>query len=204
MSNESDINPADAPPEAANEDLPPTTDQLMQAATARIAELEAEAAEMKDRWMRAEAETANVRARAQREINETRQYAVQKFAQDVVEAAENLQRGIDSLPAATDGESGIIARLREGLAGIERNFLAILERNGIQRQDPTGTAFDPNLHQAMGEEETAAHSPGTVVRAWTPAWTLNGRLLRPAMVVVAKAPPGEIGGDGAARLDTTA
>src|SRR5215469_3620186 len=90
MSNETDFNPAEAPPEAANEDLPPTTDQLMQAATARIAALEAEAAEMKDRWMRAEAETANVRARAQREINETRQYAVQKFAQDVVEAAENL------------------------------------------------------------------------------------------------------------------
>ena len=70
----------------------------MQAATARIAELEAELAEMRDRWMRAEAETANVRARAQREVNETRQYAVQKFAQDVVEAAENLRRGLESLP----------------------------------------------------------------------------------------------------------
>lgn len=204
MSNETDFNPAEVPPAPANEDTPPTTDQLMQAATARIAALEAEAAEMKDRWMRAEAETANVRARAQREINETRQYAVQKFAQDVVEAAENLRRGIDSLPAAGDGEPEVIARLREGLAGIERNFLAILERNGIQRQDPTGTPFDPNLHQAMGEEESAAHSPGTVVRAWTPAWTLNGRLLRPAMVVVAKPPPGEIAEGGAARLDTTA
>lgn len=204
MSNETDINPAEMPPEPANEDPPPSPEQLMQAATARIGELEAEAAEMKDRWMRAEAETANVRARAQREINETRQYAVQKFAQDVVEAAENLQRGIDSLPAAADGESEIIARLREGLEGIERNFLAILERNGIRRQDPTGSAFDPNLHQAMGEEESAAHAPGTVVRAWTPAWTLNGRLLRPAMVVVAKSPPGEIAEGGAARLDTTA
>ena len=204
MSNETEINPAEAPPEPANEDTPPSAEQLMQAATARIAELEAEAAEMKDRWVRAEAETANVRARAQREVNETRQYAVQKFAQDVVEAAENLRRGIDSLPAAGDGEPEIVARLREGLAGIERNFVAILERNGIQRQDPTGTPFDPNLHQAMGEEESAAHSPGTVVRAWTPAWTLHGRLLRPAMVVVAKAPPGEIAEGGAARLDTTA
>ena len=70
----------------------------MQAATARIAELEAELPEMKDRWMRAEAEMANVRARAKREVDETRQYAVQKFAQDVVEAAENLRRGLDSLP----------------------------------------------------------------------------------------------------------
>ena len=77
----------------------------MQAATARIAELEAELQEMKDRWMRAEAETANVRARSHREVNETRQYAVQKFAQDVVEAADNLHRGIESLPPPTGAAS---------------------------------------------------------------------------------------------------
>ena len=125
-------------------------------------------------------------------MNETRQYAVQKFAQDVVEAAENLHRGLDSLPPPAAGEPEIVARLREGLDGIERNFLNILERNGIKREDPTGTPFDPNLHQAMAEQESAAHAPGSVMHAWTPAWTLNGRLLRPAMVVVAKAPPGEI------------
>ncbi len=177
----------------------------MQAAAARIAELEAELAEMKDRWMRAEAETANVRARSHREVNETRQYAVQKFAQDVVEAADNLHRGLESLPPPAHGEPAIVASLREGLEGIERNFLAILERNGIKREDPTGTQFDPNLHQAMAEQESAAHPAGSVMHAWTPAWTLNGRLLRPAMVVVAKAPPGEIASiSGAAKLDTTA
>ena len=133
-----------------------------------------------------------MRARAHREVNETRQYAVQKFAQDVVEAADNLRRGLDSLPAPAAGEPEIVTRLREGLDGIERNFLNILERNGIKREDPTGTPFDPNLHQAMAEQESAAHAPGSVMHAWTPAWTLNGRLLRPAMVVVAKAPPGEI------------
>ena len=129
-------------------------------------------------------------------MNETRQYAVQKFAQDVVEAADNLHRGLDSLPPAAEGEPEIVARLREGLEGIERNFLGILERNGIKREDPTGAPFDPNLHQAMAEQESAAHPPGSVMHAWTPAWTLNGRLLRPAMVVVAKAPPGEIAGVG--------
>jgi molecular chaperone GrpE len=174
----------------------------MQAATARIAELEAELAETKDRWMRAEAETANVRARAHREVNETRQYAVQKFAQDVVEAADNLRRGLESLPAREHGEPEIVTRLREGLEGIERNFLAILERNGVKREDPTGAPFDPNLHQAMAEQESAAHVPGSVMHAWTPAWTLHGRLIRPAMVVVAKAPPEEIA--NAAKLDTTA
>ncbi len=206
MSNETEAMKNDPSVNPAAEDAPQTPEQLMQAATARIAELEAELAEMKDRWMRAEAETANVRARAHREVNETRQYAVQKFATDIVEAAENLRRGLDSLPPSADGEPEIVARLREGLEGIERNFVAILERNGIRKEDPTGTPFDPNLHQAMAEQESVVHAPGTVMQAWTPAWTLNGRLLRPAMVVVAKAPPGEIAAaaGGGAKLDTTA
>ena len=201
MSNETEpMKPAnDATPPA---ETPPSPEELMQAATARIAELEAEAQEMKDRWMRAEAETANVRARSHREVNETRQYAVQKFAQDVVEAADNLRRGLESLPGQEKDEPEIVTKLREGLEGIERNFLAILERNGVKREDPTGAPFDPNLHQAMAEQESAAHTPGSVMHAWTPAWTLHGRLLRPAMVVVAKAPPEEIGANG--KLNTTA
>jgi molecular chaperone GrpE len=175
--------------------VPETPEQLMQAASARIAELEGELAEMKDRWVRAEAETANVRARTRREVDETRQYAVQKFAADVVEAAENLRRGLEAVPAAAEGEPEIVTRLRDGFAGVERSFLTLLERNGIKREDPTGQKFDPNLHQAMAEQESAAHPPGTVMHAWTQGWTLHGRLLRPAMVVVAKAPPEEIGAD---------
>ena len=196
MSNTTD--PMNSDPRPANNnaspELPQTPEQVMQAATARIAELEAELAEMKERWLRAEAETANVRARSHREVNETRQYAVQKFAQDVVEAADNLHRGLDSLPAGAEGEPEIVTRLREGLDGIERNFLNILERNGIKREDPTGAPFDPNLHQAMAEQESETHAPGTVIQAWSKAWTLNGRLLRPAMVVVAKAPTSELAG----------
>ena len=201
-----------APDPAAAADVPQTPEQLMQAASARIAELEAELAEMKDRWVRAEAETANVRARTRREVDETRQYAVQKFAADVAEAAENLQprASMPSRPPAA-GEPEIVGQLREGFAGVERSFLALLERNGIMREDPTGARFDPNLHQAMAEQESAAHPPGTVIQAWTQGWTLNGRLLRPAMVVVAKAPPEEIaaapaGADGTASrgaVDTT-
>lgn len=204
MSNEPDPTNPDPPANSndATSDVSHTPEQLMQAATARIAELEAELQEMKDRWVRSEAEMANVRARAHREVNETRQYAVQKFAQDVVEAADNLQRGLTSLPAVTEGEPAIVTKLREGLDGIERNFISILERNGIKREDPTGTPFDPNLHQAMAEQESAVHEPGSVLQAWTPAWTLHGRLLRPAMVVVAKAPPAEL--TGSAQLKTTA
>jgi molecular chaperone GrpE len=202
MSNETETTKS-GPAANNNAALPQTPEQLMQAATSRIAELDAELAEMKDRWMRAEAEMANVRARAQREVSETRQYAVQKFAHDVVEAAENLHRGLASLPPSAPDEPEIVTRLREGLEGIERNFLNILERNGVKREDPTGAPFDPNLHQAMSEEESAAHVPGSVMHAWTPSWTLHGRLLRPAMVVVAKAPPGELAAP-AGKLNTTA
>ena len=113
---------------------------------------------------------------------------MQKFAKDVVEAADNLRRGLDSIPPAQDGEPEIVGKLRDGFAGIERSFVALLDRNGIKTTDPTGAVFDPNLHQAMAEQESAEHPPGTVLQAWTASWTLNGRLLRPAMVVVAKAP----------------
>ena len=195
--------PSDPPADAANQNTALSPEDLMQAATARVAALEAEVAELKDRWMRSEAEIANVRARARREVDETRQYAVQKFATDVVEAAENLRRGIDSLPPAEPGQPEIVSKLREGLDGIERNFLSLLERNGIRREDPTGAPFDPNLHQAMAEQQSDAHTPGTVMHAWTPAWTLHGRLLRPAMVVVAKAPPAELAASGA-NLNTRA
>jgi len=169
--------------EAAGEPIDPV---------ARIAALEAEVADLRERWMRAEAEIANVRNRARREVDETRQYAVQKFGRDVVEAAENLKRGIDSMPPARDGEPEMVAKMRDGFAGVERSFIALLERNGIRREDPTGATFDPNLHQAMAEQESAEHPTGTVIQAWTPAWTLNGRLLRPAMVVVSRAPAAEL------------
>ena len=154
----------------------------------RMAALEAELAEVRDRWMRAEAEVANVRARAKRDVEEARQYAVQRFATDVVEAAENLRRGLDSLPPPTTAEPEIVRRLRDGLHGIERNFVAVLARSGVEMEDPTGTPFNPDRHQAMAEQDTHGHPPGTVLQAYTPAWTLNGRLLRPAMVVVAKTP----------------
>ena len=180
---------------------PESPEEIMAAATARIAELEAERDEYREKWMRAEAETQNVRHRAKRDVDETRQYAVQKFARDVAEAAENIKRGLDAIPARTDSEPELVGKLREGFEGVERSFIALLERNGVVRTDPTGAPFDPNLHQAMSELETDAHPPGTVVQAWTLAWTLNGRILRPAMVVVAKAPPGAL--PQPPKLDTT-
>jgi molecular chaperone GrpE len=174
-------------PEAAEPAAPAETAPELDDA-ARIAALEAELQDTKDKWLRAQAEMANLRARTKREVEEARLYAVQKFARDVVEAAENLRRGIDSLPKRTDSEPEIITKLRDGFEGIERSFVSLLERNGIARLDPTGAAFDANFHQAMAEQPSTEHPPGTILTAWSQTWTLNGRLLRPAMVVVAKTP----------------
>ena len=184
---------------AGSPSAPATPEERLRDATERIAALEAERDEFKDRWMRAEAETANVRARGRREAEDARQYAAQSFARDMAEAAENMRRGLASLPPPRPGEPETLARLREGFAGIERSFLATLERNGVTREDPTGQQFDPNRHQAMAEQPSDEVAPGTVLQAWSSAWLLNGRLLKPAMVVVAKAPEG-----AAAGLDTTA
>ncbi|WP_428390442.1 nucleotide exchange factor GrpE [Lichenicoccus sp.] len=190
MSEQQNVQGSEAEPEAPDNVIEAATQEtVMQAAAGRIRELEAALEEMRDRWVRAEAETQNVRTRARREADDARQYAVQKFARDVVEAAENLRRGIASLPPPTDDDSPVLVKLREGFESVERSFLGVLERNGITGADPTGAVFDANLHQAMAEQPSAEHPPGTVIQAWTSAWTLNGRLLKPAMVVVAKAAP---------------
>jgi molecular chaperone GrpE len=158
----------------------------------RIAALEAEVAQFRDRWMRAEAETQNQRARSERQIADARNYAIQKFARDVVEAAENLRRGLDALPPPAPDENELLAKLRGGFESVERSFLGILERNGVVRRDVQGEPFDPEFHQAMAEQPAAGDAvPGTVLQAWSPAWTLNGRLLKPAMVVVAAGRPAE-------------
>jgi molecular chaperone GrpE len=185
---------------AAGDERAPETagpEETMRAAADRIGELEASLNDMRERWLRSEAEVQNVRTRAKRDVDDARQYAVQKFARDVVEAAENLRRGLSSLPPASPDEDPIVGKLRDGFEGVERSFIGILERNGITATDPTGEKFDANLHQAMAEQPSDTHPPGTVVAAWTKAWTLNGRLLKPAMVVVAK-------GEAAPGLDTTA
>lgn len=163
----------------------PTTPETAPSPEARVAELEAEVAAAKDRWLRAEAEMQNLRARSQREVQDARNYAVQKFASDMAEAAENFRRALDAIPKSDDPESPV-GKLRGGVEGMERAFVAALERHGVKRVEAQGQPFDPELHQAMAEQPAPEGvEPGTVIQAWSSAWTLNGRLLRPAMVVVA-------------------
>ncbi len=175
----------------------PTQDQQPQADTEvepvrpdqpGVASLSTQLAEMRERWMRSEAELANVRTRARRDVEDARNFGVQKFAGDMVEAAENLNRGLGSLPAATPDEPKSLSGLRSGLIEIERGFLGALERHGVKKEDPTGAIFTPTVHQAIGQREASNQPAGTVAQAISPIWTLNGRLLRPAVVLVATMP----------------
>jgi molecular chaperone GrpE len=151
----------------------------------RIAALEAELAESQDRLLRALAETENTRRRAQRERADAEKYSVGRFAEGLLSVADNLRRALDSLPESEAPDD----RTRSLLAGVEateRELLAAFERQGLKRIDPMGEKFDHNFHQAVFEAENSGRPAGTVVEVLQPGYVLHDRLLRPAMVGVAK------------------
>jgi molecular chaperone GrpE len=154
---------------------------------ARVEMLEAELADHKERLLRALAETENTRRRAQRERDDATKYAITGFAKDLLSAADNLRRALDSLPEAevTDERT---RSLLAGVAATERELLSVFERHGIRRLDPRGERFDHNFHQAIFEAERADQPTGTIVEVLQPGYVLQDRLLRPAMVGVSKQP----------------
>jgi molecular chaperone GrpE len=153
----------------------------------RVAALEAELADTKDRLLRALAETENVRRRAQREREDTQKYAVSGFARDLLATADNLRRALDSVPEA-EIKDARLRSLLDGVAATERELLSVFERHCIRRIDPKGERFDHNFHQAVFEAERPDAPAGTVIEVLQPGYVLHDRLLRPAMVGVAKAP----------------
>ena len=154
---------------------------------ARVAALEGELAEQKDRLLRALAETENIRRRAQRERDDAAKYAITGFAKDLLSAADNLRRALDSLPEAQIADDRTRSLLA-GVAATERELLSVFERHGLRRIDPKGERFDHNFHQAIFEVERPDQPPGTVVEVLQPGYLLHDRLLRPAMVGVSKQP----------------
>lgn len=154
---------------------------------ARVAVLEAELAEHKDRLLRALAEAENTRRRAQRERDDATKYAISGFAKELLSAADNLRRALASLPEAEVGDERTRSLLA-GVAATERELLSVFERHGIRRIDPLGERFDHNLHQAIFEVEHGDRPPGTIVEVLQPGYLLHDRLLRPAMVGIAKSP----------------
>ncbi|SMC98478.1 molecular chaperone GrpE [Fulvimarina manganoxydans] len=156
----------------------------------RIAELEAENADVKDRLLRLAADMENLRRRTEREVKDARTYAVTSFAREMLSVADNLRRAIDAVPdeARESGDSGMTS-LIEGVEMTERGLLASLEKNGVKKLEPEGQKFDPNFHQAMFEVPNPNVPANTVVQVVQAGYAIGERVLRPAMVGVAKGGP---------------
>ena len=159
------------------------------------AKLAAENAQLKDQLLRALAETENVRRRSQRDREEGVRYAAAALARDLLNVADNLRRALDAVPQAALETDEALKTLADGVALTERELLAAFERHGIRRLEPgAGERFDPNFHQAMFEVPNTGQPAGTVVQVMQPGYLMHERLLRPALVGVAKGSPTETNG----------
>jgi molecular chaperone GrpE len=155
--------------------------------------LEAQMIELKDRLLRALAETENVRRRAERERQDASQYAMTGFARDMLGIADNFARALAALPAdRLESADPQVRAVIEGVEVTERQLLATLERHGVKKIDTDGAKFDPNLHQAIAQVPGHGRPAGHIVNVVQDGYVIGDRLLRPAMVTVAapEAPPG--------------
>jgi molecular chaperone GrpE len=146
-----------------------------------------EVADAKDRMLRTLAEMENLRKRTAREVSDARTYGISGFARDVLDIADNLQRALDAVPAEARAaaDPGLKA-LIEGVELTERSLHNALEKHGVKRFDPAGEKFDPNVHQAMYEVPDSSIPVGTVAQVIQAGYMIGERILRPALVGVAK------------------
>jgi molecular chaperone GrpE len=198
--NEPGTQPAGGQNAAPDEAVPadePATETAEAPRSPREAELEAELADSKERLLRALAETENLRRRSFRDLEEAHKYAITGFARELLEVADNLSRALVAVPPRARDEIDFVKNLADGVAMTEKALLACFERHNIAKVIPeVGERFDHNRHQAMFEVVTADQTPGTVAQVLQPGYTLAERLLRPALVGVAKAPADGQGGPG--------
>ncbi|OLQ85721.1 nucleotide exchange factor GrpE [Vibrio ponticus] len=156
---------------------------------AKIAQLEAallsSEAKIKDQQdsvLRAKAEVENMRRRTETEIDKARKYALNKFAEELLPVIDNLERAI----AAADGENEVVKPLLEGVELTHKTFADAVAKFGLKEINPEGEAFNPEFHQAMSIQESPDHESNTVMFVMQKGYELNGRVIRPAMVMVAK------------------
>jgi molecular chaperone GrpE len=192
-------NPASRPENAAPEAeaqgaaqpdtaMPPTEEAKIAALVETLAR---ENAENKDRLLRTLAEMENLRKRTEREIADTRQYGIASFARDVLAVADNMERALQALDAELDDTANPgVKALVEGVELTERELMKVLEKHGVKRFEPQkGDKFDPNLHQAMFELPDPSQPAGTVAQVVQNGYMIGERMLRPALVGVAKGGP---------------
>ncbi len=163
-----------------------------------IARLTEENSRLRDQWVRAVAETDNVRKRSQRDVGEASRYAIASFARDMAGVMENLKRASETIPAGSRESDVLLNTLGEGVDLTLQELLTIFKRYDIHRIDPANQKFDHNLHQAVVQIERDDVPPGTVVQVVQAGYMLGSRLLKPAMVAVSKP------GDTPKQVDETA
>ena len=177
---------ADNEPTAADSDIPnagaaPDAEQL----ATEVELLKAQVATLKDELLRGRAEQDNQRKRAERDLEAAHKYALERFIHELLPVKDSLDLGLKAALTATE-----VASLREGMAMTIKMFDDFFEKLAIRQLHPEGERFDPEFHQAMTMEEASHVAPGTVTRVMQSGYVLNQRLLRPALVVVAKAAEG--------------
>lgn len=155
-----------------------------------IGELQAENEDLKDKVLRTVAEMENLRRRTTREVTDAKSYSAANFARDMLAVSDNLRRAIDAVPeeAKEEGSAGL-ASLIEGVEMTEREMVNALEKNGVKKLDPKGEKFDPNFHQAMFEVPNPEVPNNSVIEVVQEGYSIGTRVLRPAMVGIAKGGP---------------
>lgn len=176
-----ELNEAAASEEADAPEVELTPEQQLEA---ELAAAHAKADDNWDQLLRSRAELENVRKRAARDVENARKFALEKIAGELLPVSDSLELGLE----AANQESASLESVRDGMTLIQQMLVKLMEKSGIKAVDPTGQAFDPELHQAMSMQETTEQAANTVLAVMQKGYTLNDRLLRPAMVVVAKAP----------------
>ena len=149
-------------------------------------DLEAELAAAQDAALRAQADAMNMQRRSEQEIEKARKFALERFCGDLLSVVDNLERALES-----SGDEQGQGALTEGIELTRKGFMDVLAKYGVEAVDPTGQPFDPETAQAMSMVEQPDVEPNSVVAVMQRGYLLNGRLLRPAMVMVSKAPSGE-------------
>jgi len=154
-------------------------DGAAEESNARLAEAIAKADEHWEKYLRAAAETENVRKRAARDVENAHRFALEQFGKELLGVRDSLEMGVAA------GESATVESLLEGKTATLKLLESTMQRFGIEQIDPVGEPFNPDFHEAISMQPSADLEPGSVVTVVQKGYTLNGRLLRPAMVIVA-------------------
>ncbi|MBH0237388.1 nucleotide exchange factor GrpE [Methylobrevis sp. L22] len=171
-------------------DTPAPAEAATSATADAMAALEAQAAELREQLLRTLADMENLRRRTEREIKDARQYAVTGFARDMLQVGDNLRRALDALPADSRAAADqAVTALFDGVEMTERGLISTLEKHGVRKISPAGEKFDPNFHQAIYEVPNPDVVAGTVMQVMQDGYVIGDRVLRPAMVGVARGGP---------------